>query len=89
MEKNENENIEQEELDASSDMSFLQHIEELRKRIIISVIGVIVVCGCVGYFISDLMHNVFLKPALDSEMKLQNLMPFGQLIPIGKVVGLP
>lgn len=84
--KKENENIKQEELDTSSDMSFLQHIEELRKRIIISVIGIIVCCSCVGYFVSDLMHNVFLKPALDSGMNLQNLMPFGQPFLYFKVI---
>jgi sec-independent protein translocase protein TatC len=75
-----------EQLDDSSDMSFLQHIEELRKRIIISVVGIIVACGCVSYFISDLMNNIFLKPAMDVNLELQNLMPFGQPFLYFKVI---
>jgi sec-independent protein translocase protein TatC len=86
-EKNIEQNITQEEqLDETSNMSFLQHIEELRKRIIISLIGVIIACGCVGYFVSDLINKVFLKPALDSGLELQNLMPFGQPFLYFKVI---
>lgn len=82
-----NSNIEQkEQLDENSSMSFLKHIEELRKRIIISVIGIIVSCIVVAYFISDLMNNIFLKPALDSGMQLQNLIPFGQPFLYFKVI---
>ena len=84
---NTNNNAEQkEELDAKSNMSFLKHIEELRKRIIISIVGVAVGCGCVGFFISDLMNNIFLKPALDVGMELQNLVPFGQPFLYFKVI---
>ena len=80
-------NTEQEKpLDETSNMSFLKHIEELRKRIIISIIGIIVCCCCIGYFASDIMHNIFLKPALDADMLLQNLIPFGQPFLYFKVI---
>ena len=96
-ENTEETNIEiEEELDPKSNMSFLKHIEELRKRIIISLVGIIVACGCVGFFISDLMNKVFLKPAIDAGLELQNLIPFGQpflyfkvILAAGLIISIP
>lgn len=75
-----------EQLDVATNMSFLEHIDELRKRLIIAVVGLLVSCAAVAYFISDLMNEVFLKPAFDAELQLQNLMPFGQPFLYFKVI---
>ncbi|MBR9974088.1 MAG: twin-arginine translocase subunit TatC [Bacteroidetes bacterium] len=61
-------------------MSFLDHLEELRWRIIYSMTGIIV--GAVGlwFFIDPLMEHVLLRPAIEYKMDLQNLRPFGQVL---------
>ena len=75
-----------EALDENANMSFLEHLVELRKRLILSVVGIIIGCIIVGVFISDLMRNVFLKPATDAGLELQNLLPFGQPFLYFKVI---
>lgn len=63
-----------------SEMGFLDHLEELRWRIIKSLIGV-VVCGIlIALFIDQIVSNVLLKPAqmTDPPMFLINLKPIGQ-----------
>lgn len=72
--------------DVAPNMTFLEHIDELRKRIIFAVIGLIISCACIAYFISDLMNSVFLKPAFDVNLQLQNLAPFGQPFLYFKVI---
>ena len=61
------------------EMSFLDHLEELRWRIIYSMIGIVI--GAVGlwFFIDPLMEHVLLRPAVMFDMHLQNLRPFGQV----------
>jgi len=86
------------EEDESGDveMSFLDHIEELRWRIIYSLIGVLVFTIVAWIFIDPLIEFVLLKPARDAHAPLQNLRPFGQLflyfqvaIVIGIIASLP
>ena len=77
---------EEQQLEENASMSFLEHLVELRKRLVIAVAGVIVGCIIVGVFISDLMRKVFLKPALDAGLDLQNLIPFGQPFLYFKVI---
>jgi len=62
------------------EMSFLEHLEELRWRIIKSAIGVIIASIVVGIFINWIMDNVLLMPATKTNppLKLQNIKPFGQ-----------
>ncbi|MBS1517202.1 MAG: twin-arginine translocase subunit TatC [Bacteroidetes bacterium] len=62
------------------EMTFLEHLEELRWRIIKSAIGVLVASIIVGIFISWIMDNVLLLPATKTvpPLKLQNIKPFGQ-----------
>lgn len=62
------------------EMSFLEHLEELRWRIIKSAIGVIIASVIVGIFINWIMDNVLLMPATKTNppLKLQNIKPFGQ-----------
>jgi len=78
------------------EMSFLDHIEELRWRIIYSLIGVVVFTIVAWIFIDPLVEVVLLKPARDANASLQNLRPFGQLflyvqvaIIVGIVASLP
>ncbi len=67
-------------------MNFLEHIEELRKRIIYVIIFLVVTAIGIGIFIKDIMQNIFLKPAIDSNLNLQNLLPFGQPFLYFKVI---
>ncbi len=61
------------------EMSFLDHLEELRWRIIYSMIGIVVGAAALWFFIDPLMEHVLLKPAKQFDMDLQNLRPFGQV----------
>jgi len=78
------------------EMSFLDHIEELRWRIIYAIIGVLIFTIAAWFFIDPLIEIVLLKPARDANASLQNLRPFGQLflyvqvaIIVGIVASLP
>jgi sec-independent protein translocase protein TatC len=77
-------------------MSFLDHIEELRWRIIYALIGIVLFTIVAWIFIDPLVDFVLLKPARDANASLQNLRPFGQLflyvqvaIIVGIVASLP
>ncbi|GJQ63839.1 MAG: Sec-independent protein translocase protein TatC [Melioribacteraceae bacterium] len=61
------------------EMSFLQHLEELRWRLIYAVIGLFTGTIVAWVFIDPLVEHVLLVPAQTADMKLQNLRPFGQL----------
>ncbi len=61
------------------EMTFLEHLEELRWRLIYTIIGLILGTIICWIFIDFLVDVVLLKPARDSFAKLQNLRPFGQL----------
>ncbi len=78
------------------EMSFLDHIEELRWRIIYALIGIVLFTIVAWIFIDPLVDFVLLKPARDANASLQNLRPFGQLflyvqvaIIVGIVASLP
>lgn len=62
------------------EMTFLEHLEELRWRIIKAAIGVILGGIVVGIFIDWIMNNVLLLPATRTNppLMLQNIKPFGQ-----------
>jgi sec-independent protein translocase protein TatC len=62
----------------SSEMGFLGHLEELRKRIFYSVLFIAIGCIISGIFIDDLMNMILLMPATNANLNLQNLRPFGQ-----------
>jgi len=61
------------------EMSFLDHLEELRWRVIYSLIGVVVGAILCWIFIDFLVDQILLVPARVNKIKLQNLRPFGQL----------
>lgn len=69
-----------EESSETGEMSFLEHLEEFRWRIIKSAIGVILGAIIAGIFINWIMDNLLLLPATKTNppLKLQNIKPFGQ-----------
>jgi len=82
--------------DNDVEMSFLDHIEELRWRIIYSLIGIVIITIIAWIFIDPIVEIILLKPARDANASLQNLKPFGQLflflqvaIIVGVVASLP
>lgn len=68
------------------EMSFFDHLEELRLRIGLAVLGLVIGCIIAGAFVDQLMNWVLLKPAASVNMELQNLRPFGQAFLYFKVV---
>lgn len=78
------------------EMSFLDHLEELRWRLIYAAAGIVIGAVAAWIFIDPLIEFVLLKPARDAGASLQNLRPFGQLflyvqvaIVIGLIISLP
>lgn len=76
----------------------MEHLEELRKRIVLAVIGLVVGSIITGYFSDEIMKYILLYPATHTTpaIKLVNLKPYGyltiymQVILIsGGIVGLP
>lgn len=83
-------------IELEKEMTFLEHLEELRWRIIYSIIGIVVGTILAWIFIDFLVDVVLLKPAKDSGAILQNLRPFGQLflymqiaIMVGMIISIP
>jgi sec-independent protein translocase protein TatC len=64
---------------SEKEMTFLEHLEELRWRIIYALIGLVIGTIICWLFIDFLVDVILLKPARDSTATLQNLRPFGQL----------
>ena len=71
-----------------TEMSFLDHLEELRWRIIKAMIGIVVGSVVCGIFIDWIMNNFLLAPALATNppLILINLKPYGQLVLYMEVV---
>lgn len=65
--------------EAGGEMSFLDHLEEMRWRLIYATIGVVIGTIIAWIFIDQLVNFILLKPARDANANLQNLKPFGQL----------
>jgi sec-independent protein translocase protein TatC len=71
---------EEKEVDTSeSEMTFLEHLEEFRWRVIYSLIGIVIATVVAWVFIDFLVEKVLLLPASEAKIQLQNLKPFGQL----------
>ncbi|MDR3610623.1 MAG: twin-arginine translocase subunit TatC [Ignavibacteriaceae bacterium] len=62
------------------EMTFLEHLEELRWRIIWALIGLVIGTIICFIFIDFLVDVILLSPARKSGAHLQNLKPFGQLM---------
>lgn len=73
---------------AEHEMSFLDHLEELRWRIIKALLGIVAGAIVCWIFIDQIMNDVLLRPVLavnenlapgQQPINLQNLKPFGQV----------
>ena len=66
---------------SSNDMGFLDHLEELRWRIIKSLLGVILGAIVIGYFIDWIMNNILFAPATQTvpPLSIINLRPYSSL----------
>lgn len=61
------------------EMTFIEHLEELRWRIIYSLIGILIGTIVAWIFIDFLVEEILLRPAKENGVSLQNLKPFGQI----------
>lgn len=77
---------EKETQEPEEEMGFLDHLEDLRKRVIWALVGVIIGCIIAGVFINPIMELVLLNPAKAANLDLQNLRPFGQPFLYFKVI---
>ena len=77
-EKELSEKIDEEDPQEGS-MSFLEHLEELRWRLIYSFIGIVIGTILSWIFIDYLINVILLQPAKNAGIDLQNLKPFGQV----------
>jgi sec-independent protein translocase protein TatC len=76
----------QESAQPQHEMTFFDHLEELRSRAFKAAGGVILVCIAVAFKVDWIINNILLKPALDNNVQLQNIVPFGQAFLIIKVI---
>jgi len=65
-----------------SEMGFLDHLEELRWRIIKALLGIVIGAAICGVFSDWIMNNVLLAPATKTNppLPLINLKPYGQVV---------
>lgn len=85
------ENIFEEDDSKEKEMTFLEHLEELRWCIIYSLVGIIIGTVIAWVFIDFFIDKVLLIPAVNAGFKLQNLKPFGQLFlyfQVAMIIGL-
>jgi sec-independent protein translocase protein TatC len=73
----ENEKENKENGEEKEEIGFMGHLDELRKRIIIAFVGIIIGCIISAFFIEQLMDYILLAPAQAANLSLQNLQPFG------------
>ena len=78
------------ELDgAGGKMSFLEHLDELRKRLIVSVWALVIGCGIAFFFVGELQDFIMLPIArLMGDGKMQILAPTGGFMLMMKVGAL-
>ena len=74
--------------DEPEEMSFLDHLEELRWRIVKAILGILVGAILCWIFIDQIINGVLLRPIIainntlgpgQQPIRLQNLKPFGQV----------
>ncbi len=67
---------------AEQEMPFLEHLEELRRRLIKALLGLVLVAVVCAFFADFIVTEIVLRPALgiDRPMELINIVPYGQLV---------
>lgn len=71
---------------AEREMGFLDHLEELRSRILKAVLAVLIVSIVAAFFSDFLVKNVLLGPLLKVGLKPQVLKPYGIMLTYMQVV---
>lgn len=80
------------------EMSFWDHLEELRSRLIWALVGAVIGTAICAFFANAIVNQFLLAPAIHARppLKIQNLKPYGQLmlymelvVIAGLVVSLP
>lgn len=63
-------------------MSFWDHLEELRRRLIWSVVGIVIGTAVAAIFADFIVNKFLLLPAVHTKppLKIQNLKPYGQMV---------
>jgi sec-independent protein translocase protein TatC len=62
-----------------AEMTFLEHLGELRKRIFWAAAGILAATIICLIFVDFLVESLLLLPAKNAHAELQNLRPFGQI----------
>ncbi len=64
------------------EMSFWDHLEELRTRLIWALVGIAIGTAICAFFADDIVNKFLLAPAIHARppLKIQNLRPYGQLV---------
>jgi sec-independent protein translocase protein TatC len=76
----------EEKNDNSEGMTFVDHLSELRKRLMLAVVGLLIGMFIAAFFVEYIMNIVLLSPAIKNHLKIQNLKPFGQPILYFKII---
>lgn len=63
--------------DDQKEMSFLDHLEELRWNLIWSMIGLLIAMVICGFFVEFIIQKILLRPLLAVGLKPQVLAPYG------------
>jgi sec-independent protein translocase protein TatC len=66
------------ETPSDREMGLFDHLDELRRRIISGLAGILIASIAVSFFINDIVEYILLRPAIEAGLRLQNLRPFGQ-----------
>jgi sec-independent protein translocase protein TatC len=61
----------------TAEMSFLEHLEELRWDVVKIVIGVIIATALAAVFAKEIVNDLLLRPLLKTGLKAQVLTPYG------------
>lgn len=72
--------VDEKEESEAKEMTFLDHLEELRGSLWKALIGVVIGTAISFIFVDFFVDKVLLFPAKIAHFKLQNLRPFGQLM---------
>lgn len=66
-----------EKTDSGPEMSFLEHLEDLRWHIVRALIGIIIATAACGVFADFLVQDLLMRPLKEAGMKAQVLTPYG------------
>ena len=71
---------------SEKEMTFWEHLEELRARIIKSLLGIVVGVIVCAFFSDVIVNGILIVPAKRAGFELQNLKPYGQFMLYMQVV---